>query len=111
MNRLYWQIGKRLFKMKDKCSNPCEYISDYYSYYYGNSYRFNRENIYNMKKFYLCFPIYFKSYDRLTWDHFKLLTHIDNYHIRNFYLLITLFCDSSVEELKSIIRSSIYQRI
>ena len=111
MNKFYWNIGKKIYSLKGKCLNPCEYISNYYSYYYGNSYKFNRGNIINMKKFYLYFPIYSKSYDKLTWEHFKLLININDSHIRNFYLFISLFCNSSVDELNNIISNSIYQRI
>lgn len=111
MNEFYWYIGKNIYNLKNKCSNPCEIVSNYYSYTYGNSYRFSRENISIMRNFYLCFPIYIEVYNKLTWNHFKLLINIKDKIIRNFYLAIIIFCDSSVEELKFIINSSLYNRI
>ena len=111
MNKLYWYIGKKIYELRNKCINPCEVISNYYSYSYGNSYRFSRENVSIMRNFYLCFPIYIDSYDKLSWSHFKLLIKIKNSNIRNFYLSIILFCNSSVFELENIINSSLYKRI
>lgn len=111
MNKLYWTIGKNIYKLKDKCLNPCEYISNYYSYSYGNSYKFNRENILYMKKFFMYYPIYIDRFDNLSWEHFKILLNLNNKIIRNFYLSIALFCNSSVEELDFIITNFTYFRI
>ena len=39
---LFWKIGKKVYE--DTSINTIEKYSNYYSYYYGNSYLFNREN-------------------------------------------------------------------
>ena len=111
MNKKYWLIGKRIFALKNRCSNPCEYISNYYSYLYGNSYMFSRENVIYMKKLYLFYPIYFNIFDKISWDIFKLLLSINSNKVRNFYLNILLFCNSSYEELSLLIDNYIYFRI
>lgn len=110
-NKLYWNIGKNIYSLSNKKINPCEYASNYYSYYFGNSYKFDRENIYYMKKFFLCFPIYSERFDNLSWKHFKILLRLTNNRIRYFYLSIALFCNSSVEELSNIITNFTYFRI
>ena len=111
MNKEFWNIGKTIYNLKDICSNPCEYISNYYSYKFGDSYKYSRENISIMRNFYLCFPIYINNYDKLSWNHFKLLINIREKIIRNFYLRIVLFCNSSEEDLITYINSSLYSRI
>lgn len=111
MNKMFWSIGKEIYNLKNNCFNPCEYISNYYSYKYGDSFKYSRENISIMRNFYLCFPIYIKNYDNISWNHFKLLININDKIIRNFYLRLIIFCNSSVDDLNIIINSSLYNRI
>lgn len=110
-NYFYWNVGRKVNLLKDKCSNPIKNISDFYAYTFGFSEKFSRNNIFIMKNFYLCFPIYFDRFNELSWDHFKLLIKIKNSKVRNFYLWISLFCKSSVNELATIIDNSLYYRI
>lgn len=111
MNKDYWNIGKEIYNLKGHCSNPCEYISNYYSYKFGDSYKYSRENISIMRNFYLCFPIYINYYDNLSWNHFKLLIGVRDKIIRNFYLRIILFCNSSEDDLNYFINSYLFERI
>ena len=110
-NYFYWNIGKKIFHLKNTCSNPNEYVSTIYSYTFGNSKLFNRENIIFMKNFYLCFPIYIERFNELSWNHFKLLLKVKNKKDRNLYLWIALFCKSSLEELEIIINHSYFSKI
>ena len=49
---LYWNIGKIVYENRVNYLNIVEKCSDYYSYLFGNSYMFTRENIWLMEKFY-----------------------------------------------------------
>ena len=109
-NLLFWKIGKHLYKIRNKCDNPIAYLSNYYSYYFGSNF-FNRENIRYMKRFYLYFPIYFKKYEDLSWNHFKVLLKIRDSNKRNFYFYYLLFTNSSVDELEYLIENKTYERI
>ena len=61
---LFWNIGKKVYENTDNYA--VEKYSTYYSYYYGNSYMFSRENIRFMKLFYLCFPIYYRKLNNIS---------------------------------------------
>lgn len=111
MNKYYWKIGRIINSLQNKCNNPCEYVSNYLSYYFGNSNKFNRENIKYMEKFFYYFPFYFEKFNILRWNQFKVLLNINNNYIRNFYLKVALFCNSNEEELKLLINNKIVYRI
>lgn len=110
-NYLFWLIGKKVYEAQDKKNNYHKYFSDYYSYFYGNSLKFNRENINFMERFYLYFPIYLKRFEELSLNHFKVLVSIKKPTKRYFYFWIIYFCKSSVEELNELINSNCYERI
>ena len=65
-NYFYWNLGKKIASLKDIHSNPCEYISNFCSYTFGNSDNFNRENVNYIKKFYLYFPIYLEKFNEIS---------------------------------------------
>ena len=50
-----WKIGKNVHSNREKYNNVVEKYSDYFSYYFGNSYLFTRDNIHLMERFYLNF--------------------------------------------------------
>ncbi len=109
-NLLFWNIGKQLYLFQNHYANPIAYFSNYYSYYFGSNF-FDRENLRYMRRFYLYFPIYFSKFDKVSWNHFKLLLNIRNGQKRNFYFYFLLFANSSVEELELLIHNHIYERI
>ena len=106
---LFWNIGKQVYE--DDGYNTIEKYSNYYSYYYGNSYLFNRENIRLMKVFYICFPIFYKKLNNITWDQYKLLFNISDRKERLFYFYISLFFNSNLDETNSFIENNYYLRI
>ncbi|MBQ9018918.1 MAG: hypothetical protein IJ097_01230 [Bacilli bacterium] len=106
---LFWNIGKKVYE--DKSSNAIEKYSNHYSYYYGNSYLFNRENIRLMKVFYICFPIFYKRLNKISWEQYKLLFKINNRRERLFYFYISLFFNSNFEETNDFITNDYYIRI
>lgn len=107
---LFWNIGREVYEDTFN-SNSIEKYSNYYSYYYGNSYLFNRENIRLMKLFYMCFPIFYKRLNNISWNQYKLLFKISDKKERLFYFYISLFFNSSFEETNSFIENDYYIRI
>ena len=106
---LFWNIGKKVYY--DTSSNAIEKYSNHYSYYYGNSYLFNRENIRLMKVFYICFPIFYKKLNNISWEQYKLLFNINDRKERLFYFYISLFFNSDFEDTNNFIDNDYYLRI
>lgn len=106
---LFWSIGKQVYE--DNSINAVEKYSNHYSYYYGNSYLFNRENIRLMKVFYMCFPIFYKKLNNISWDQYKLLFNINDRKERLFYFYISLFFNSDFDDTNDFINNNYYIRI
>ena len=106
---LFWNIGKKVYENTDYYA--VEKYSTYYSYYYGNSYMFSRENIRFMKLFYICFPIYYKKLNNISWNQYKLLFNINDRKERLFYFYLSLFFNSDLTETQSFIENNYYIRI
>lgn len=108
---LFWKIGKSVFEKQDFYENVVSKYSCFYSYYYGMSKTFSRENIRMMRNFYLCFPIFSPVMLYLSWEHYVELICILDYKKRYFYFNVAIFCRSSVLELRNIINGECYERI
>ena len=107
----YWIVGKFINSNKNKCLNIIEKVSDYLSYYYGDSYNYSYQNIIYMKKMYLYFPIYDKRFEKLSWKYYIELFKLNNKEILYFYFKISLFCNLDFFDFKNMITSQIYFRI
>ena len=108
---LYWNIGKIVYDNRSNYLNIVEKCSTYYSYLFGNSYMFTRENIWLMEKFYLMFPIFSSRLENITWDQYQLLFKINNSKERYFYFYIVLFFNFDYENTKLLISNNYYLRI
>lgn len=108
---LYWNIGKIVYDNRSNYLNIVEKCSTYYSYLFGNSYMFTRENIWLMEKFYLMFPIFSSRLENITWDQYQLLFKINNIKERYFYFYIVLFFNFDYENTKLLINNNYYLRI
>ena len=108
---LYWNIGKIVYDNRSNYLNIVEKCSTYYSYLFGNSYMFTRENIWLMEKFYLMFPIFSSRLENITWDQYQLLFKINNIKERYFYFYIVLFFNFDYENNKLLINNNYYLRI
>jgi len=106
---LFWNIGKKVYENTDNYA--VEKYSTYYSYYYGNSYMFDRENIRFMKLFYICFPIFYTKLNTISWDQYKLLFEINDRKERLFYFYLSLFFNSDFKETQDFIENNYYVRI
>lgn len=108
---LFWKIGKRVYDEQNTCDNPIKKYSDYYSYYYGDSLLFTRENIHLMKRFYMNFPIYYKEMNKFSWNQYKLLLLIHNKKERMFYYALSFFISADYNDLTDFIDNQYFIRI
>lgn len=72
---------------------------------------FSRENIKNMKLFYLCFPTYYSSMNKISWKHYLKLIYIENRDKRNFYFKILMIYPFSYSEFILGLENLFYERI
>ena len=108
---LFWNIGKNVYEKQDCYSNIVEKYSNYYTYLYGNSYLFTRENIHLMKKFYLCFPIFYKKMENITWDQYRLILSFNDKEERYFYYYLSMLFETDYSETEELIENDYYIRI
>ena len=108
---LFWNIGKSVYSNQKKCENVFKKYSILYTYQYGMPYLFSISNIKNMLKFYYMFPIYYSELNNLSWNHYCLILNTFGIEEQYFYYRVALFCNSSVEELETLIKNFLYERI
>ena len=108
---LFWNIGKNVYLKQNIYENVYEKNSVFCSYFYGITSCFTRENIRYMKKFYCVFPMYYDVLNKLSWEHYKILLNINNKDNLYFYYRISLFCNSSLEELIYLVSNNFYEII
>ena len=108
---LFWKIGKFVCGKQKYYENAPKKYSTFFSYYYGMSEVFSRSNISYMIKFYCSFPVYFKTFEKLEFEYYKLLVNISDSKCRYFYFRVAIFCRSSVQELKALIKNNVYSYI
>lgn len=108
---LYWKIGKDVCEKKELYENIVEKYSDYYTYLFGNSFLFTRENIHLMKRFYLNFPIYYSSLEKISWEQYKLLLSICNHEERFFYFRLSLLFESDYDGTVDFIKNQYFLRL
>ena len=62
---LFWRIGKVVFDNYKVSCNVIEKCSTFLSYYFGNSSKFNNDNIKYMIRFYSDFPVFYKELNKM----------------------------------------------
>lgn len=72
---------------------------------------FSRSNIYNMRQFYLCYPIFQTLSGKLSWSHYCELLSISDNDKRSFYEKECINAGWSVRELKRQLDSSLFERL
>lgn len=108
---LFWKIGKIVFNKQKTCENSVSKYSKFFSYHFGMSETFSIENVKYMKRFYICFPIYYNKLNTLSFEHYKLLVDVNDNAARYFYFRVAMFCRSSVDELNYYISNNMYSFI
>ena len=108
---LFWTIGRLVYEQQRYCDNIVEKLSNYYSYYFGNSFLYTRENIHFMKRFYMNFPIYYDKLENFSWNQYCLLLSVSNRKERTFYFSLIMLFKSNYEELIEFIYNDYFFRI
>jgi predicted nuclease of restriction endonuclease-like (RecB) superfamily len=116
MVETYWQVGRRIVEEEQQGSKRAEYgqqllekLSLRLSKDFGKG--FDPSNLWNMKGFYLAFPILDALRQELSWTHYRILLRINDEKERDYYLRECADARWSTRELERQIRSLYYHRI
>lgn len=114
--RTYHEIGRLIVEDEQGHSDRAEYgkflidkLSKDLTREFGRG--FSRSNLFNMKRFYLNYPIIQTLSGLLTWSHYCELLGIEDDKKRSFYQKESENANWSVRELKRQIKTSLYERL
>lgn len=112
----YWEIGRIIVEEEQGNSDRAEYgkqlvtdLSKRLTKEYGKG--FSKSNLFNMRNFYLSFPIFQTVSGKLSWSHYCELLSISDEKKRSFYEKETVSANWSVRELKRQIKTSLFERL
>ncbi len=112
----YWEIGRALVEEELQGASRAEYgkqvvaaLAERLSQEFGKG--FDRSNLWNMRAFYLTFPILDALRRELTWTHYRLLLRVENPAARAFYEAETVASRWSTRELERQINSLLFERL
>ncbi|RRD91863.1 DUF1016 domain-containing protein [Clostridiales bacterium COT073_COT-073] len=114
--KTYWEIGRIIVEDEQGNSDRAEYgkqlvtdLSKKLTKEYGKG--FSKSNLFNMRNFYLSFPIFQTVSGKLSWSHYCELLSISDKQKRSFYEKETINANWSVRELKRQIKTSLFERL
>ena len=112
----YWEIGRIIVEEEQGNTDRAEYgkqlitdLSKKLTKEYGKG--FSKSNLFNMRNFYLYFPIFQTVSGKLSWSHYCELLSISDEKKRSFYEKETVDANWSVRELKRQIKTSLFERL
>ena len=112
----YWEIGRIIVEEEQGNTDRAEYgkqlitdLSKKLTKEYGKG--FSKSNLFNMRNFYLYFPIFQTVSGKLSWSHYCELLSISDEQKRSFYEKETINANWSVRELKRQIKTSLFERL
>ena len=112
----YWKIGEVIVHYEQNDSVRAAYgektllqLSKVLTKELGKG--FSRSNIYNMRQFYLSYPIFQTVSGKLNWSHYCELLSISDKEKRSFYEKEAVNAGWSVREMKRQIDSSLFERL
>lgn len=112
----YWRIGEIIVRYEQNDQIRAAYgeatllqLSKVLTKELGKG--FSRSNIYNMRQFYLNYPIFQTVSGKLSWSHYCELLSISDKDRRSFYEKEAENASWSVRELKRQIASSLFERL
>ncbi len=116
MVEAYWNVGRRIVEEEQKGKKRAGYgeqllenLSIRLSQDFGKG--FDPSNLWNMRKFYLSFPILDAVRRELSWTHYRRLVRVENDKARNFYLNECADAHWSTRQLERQITSFYYERL
>lgn len=107
----FWNIGRLVWQKRNYYSNPIEKYSLFFSYFYGCSSLFKRDDIKIMRRFYLDFPIFYNELNNISWSQYKVILSLNDKNERYFYYFLSQFFSCSLNETKEFISNNYYYRI
>jgi len=112
----YWEIGRIIVEDEQGNLERAEYgkkliidLSKRLTKEYGKG--FSKSNLFNMRNFYLTFPIFQTLSGKLSWSHYCELLSISDIKKRSFYEKEAIQANWSVKELKRQIKTSLFERL
>ncbi|MBR2765449.1 MAG: DUF1016 family protein [Blautia sp.] len=112
----YWNIGRVIVENEQKNSERAEYgketlrhLSRTLTKEFGKG--FSLSNIYNMRQFYIEYPIFQSVTGKLTWTHYCELMTISDPDRRSFYEKECERSGWSVREMKRQMATSLFERL
>ena len=112
----YWEIGRIIVEDEQGNSDRAEYgkkliadLSKRLTKEYGKG--FSKSNLFNMRNFYLSFPIFQTVSGKLRWSLFCEFLSLSDENKRSFYEKETVQANWSVRELKRQIKTSLFERL
>ena len=112
----YWKIGEVIVRYEQNDSIRAAYgektllqLSKALTKELGKG--FSRSNVYNMRQFYLSYPIFQSVTGKLSWTHYCELLSISDREKRSFYEKEAANSGWSVRELRRQMESSLFERL
>jgi predicted nuclease of restriction endonuclease-like (RecB) superfamily len=112
----YWEIGRTIVENEQNGRVSPEYGKKLYTQLskeltkeFGKG--FSRSNLFNMRNFYLKYPIVQTVSGQLSWSHYCELLSISDERKRSFYEKEVINSNWSVRELKRQIDTSLFERV
>jgi len=116
MVRAYWEIGREIVEDEQKGEKRAGYgkaviegLAIELSSKHGKG--FDRSNLWNMRSFYLSFPILDALRRELSWTHYRQLLRIDNPDKRSFYEIECASNNWSTREMERQMNSMLFERL
>ncbi|MFH1540844.1 MAG: PDDEXK nuclease domain-containing protein [Elusimicrobiota bacterium] len=112
----YWNIGHLIVEEEQKGKRRAVYgkeliekLSKKLTNDFGKG--FDATNVWNMRKFYMMFPILDALRQELTWTHYRLLMRVNDTNARAFYIKEAIAGNWSTRQLDRQIDSLLFERI
>ncbi|MBU4252002.1 MAG: PDDEXK nuclease domain-containing protein [Candidatus Omnitrophota bacterium] len=112
----YWQIGKEIVDEEQRGKSRAEYgkkilenLSKRLLDEFGKG--FDDSNLWNMRKFYLTYPILDAVRRELSWTHYRILMRVEKPEARSFYEIECINNNWSARELERQKGSLLFERL
>lgn len=106
----YWQVGERIVRGELQYRERADYGEQVIERL-ASDLGIAKRNLHNTVRFYRVYPIVQTVSAQLSWSHFVVLTYLDNKEERQFYEQQAIQNVWGVRELKTQIRSNLYERM
>lgn len=112
----YWEIGRTIVEAEQAGQARADYgrrliesLAERLKTDFGKG--FDRSNLWNMRGFYLAFPILDAVRRELSWTHYRSLLRVENTDARGFYAAEAVNARWSTRELDRQINSLLFERL